>query len=71
MNNELKALNDALSVAVGMYANEPCRICGKLLEVSDLDTAVFAGYSEDSKSRAAHKVCWEARPPQSKWAYPA
>jgi len=45
------------------YANEPCRICGKLLTKDDILTAVFAGYSRDSKSRAAHKECCEKYPP--------
>lgn len=57
-------------VAVSMYANEPCRICGKLLTMDDLhDGAVFAGYSTDNKSRSAHNACWENRPPENEWAH--
>ena len=47
-------------IALGMYVGEPCRICGLLLTVIDVkDGAVFAGYSKDNKSRAAHKICWD------------
>lgn len=49
----------AFRMAMGMYANEPCRICRRLIEASDLHTLVFAGYSRDGKTRAAHKVCWD------------
>ena len=48
----------AAQVAIGMYAGEPCRICGKEITVEDLHLVVFAGYSDDSKSRAAHGLCW-------------
>lgn len=54
--------------ARAMYNQEPCRICGEMIEASD--DIVFAGYSADCKSRAAHRNCWENRPPQNKWAYP-
>lgn len=47
-------------LALSMYADEPCRICRKLLTMDDLrDGAVFAGYSVDGTARAAHRVCWE------------
>jgi hypothetical protein len=59
-----------VNIALGMYANEPCRICGKLIEVSDLKDAVFAGYSQDSTSRSAHKACWDKQLPQAEWAIP-
>jgi hypothetical protein len=42
-----------------MYSNEPCRICGRLLTVDDIETAVFTGYSEDNKERSAHERCWQ------------
>lgn len=48
----------AAGQAIRMYAGEPCRICGRLLIADDLYDAVFAGYSDDSKSRAAHGLCW-------------
>ena len=49
-----------IDIASGMYVGEPCRICGLLLTVIDVkDGAVFAGYSADNKSRAAHKLCWD------------
>lgn len=47
------------NIALEMYVNEPCRICGRLLTSSDIESAVFAGYSADSKSRAAHEICWK------------
>lgn len=53
-----------------MYTNEPCRICGKLITKNDLDELVFAGYSQDNKSRAAHGDCWKKNIPQVEWAYP-
>lgn len=35
-----------------------CRICGAPLTNIDLQDAVFAGYSDDKTSRAAHGLCW-------------
>lgn len=49
----------ALAVALMMYANEPCRICGRQITVMDVRTAVFAGYSDIRPARAAHRDCWE------------
>jgi len=46
------------NLALAMYANEPCRICGRIITHADVGVAVFAGYSEDSASRAAHQRCW-------------
>jgi hypothetical protein len=60
----------AARIALGMYANEPCRICGKPITTDDLTTAVFAGYSIDSRSRSAHKACWDKRLPQKDWEIP-
>lgn len=60
----------AARIAIGMYANEPCRICGERITEADLSTAVFAGYSADSRSRAAHKTCWDKQLPQPAWAIP-
>ena len=57
-------------IALGMYANEPCRICGKMITQADLQTIVFAGYSIDSRSRAAHKACWDKHLPTWEWAIP-
>lgn len=50
----------AYTIALSMYADEPCRICRRFLTWDDLhDGAKFAGYSVDGTSRAAHRVCWE------------
>ena len=46
-------------LALGMYASEPCRICGQMMTPEDIDNgAVFVGYAANSKSRAAHELCW-------------
>jgi hypothetical protein len=60
----------AARIALLVYANEPCRICGELITTGHLDTAVFAGYSKDGKSRSAHKECWDKQIPQEQWAKP-
>lgn len=57
MNDETRSL--AGQLALSMYANEPCRICRRMIERSDLYALVFAGYSRDGASRAAHRVCWD------------
>lgn len=49
----------AYKTALLMYVNEPCRICGRVIRREDLHDSVFAGYSKDNKSRAAHKRCWD------------
>ena len=56
--------------ALSFYADEPCRVCGELIKPSDLKELIFAGYSADHKSRAAHVQCWEQKKPQLEWAYP-
>lgn len=48
----------AAHLALSMYAGEPCRICRQIIALEDLHTLVFAGYSRDGQTRAAHKVCW-------------
>lgn len=54
------SVGNALSIALLMYANEPCRICGRSISVDEVRDAVFAGYSDRFPgSRAAHKRCWE------------
>ena len=54
------ALEAAADLVLMQYTGEPCRICGVPLTLDDvLDHAVFIGYSADSKSRAAHRACWE------------
>src|SRR5205085_2214357 len=58
MSSETRRLAEELAMA--MYANEPCRICRRLIEVSDLHDLVFAGYSRDGLARAAHGVCWDS-----------
>ena len=59
-----------IDIAGQMYASEPCRVCGRLLEPQDLIEAVFTGYSADNLSRAAHGTCWAENIPQSDWAFP-
>lgn len=49
----------AAKLALSMYANEPCRICRRLLSAADLPTMVYAGWSRDGKARVVHLVCWE------------
>lgn len=57
--DRMSEINELTGIALSMYVGEPCRICGCLLTVIDVrDGAVFAGYSKDNKSRAAHKLCW-------------
>jgi len=66
----------AAEIAIAMYANEPCRICGEILSLDDIRAgAVFAGYSSGNEARAAHKSCWEQYPshdgktPRAEWKY--
>jgi hypothetical protein len=66
-----------VEIAVLMYANEPCRICGEILTRDDIveDGAVFAGYSSGDEARSAHKSCWNKYPshdgktPRPEWRY--
>lgn len=55
------ALEPLVTMALHMYTGEPCRICGRILKMDDIrgDGVVFAGYSADNTSRAAHKRCWQ------------
>lgn len=55
-------------IALLAYANEPCRICGEVIDEKQVETAVFAGYSQDNTSRAAHKGCWDKKVPAEQWA---
>lgn len=57
-------------ITKSMYLNEPCRICGAMVEAKDFDNVVFAGYSADLKSRSAHGFCWKENRPKKDWAYP-
>lgn len=64
-----------LGLILSMYAGEPCRICGETIKSEDLlnveSGAIWAGYSECSKSRAAHKVCWDKHKDNvAVWVYP-
>lgn len=52
---------------LNMYANEPCRICGELITREQVNDIVFAGYSQDNSSRAAHGECWEKNIPVEEW----
>lgn len=62
-------------LAASMYANEPCRICGAMLTMDDINNgAVFAGYSSDNAARSAHKACWQRSPgvdgkPNADWVH--
>ena len=47
------------ALCLSMYIDEPCRICGKPIRKKDVDTAVYAGYSNNNKARSAHDACWE------------
>jgi hypothetical protein len=60
----------ASHIALAMYSGEPCRVCGDLLTREVLSDAVFAGYSDCSRSRAAHGECWREGKPKSEWAFP-
>ena len=51
--------NILVDLALSFYAGEPCRICGELLTMKDLNDG--AGYSDDNSSRSAHRQCWENR----------
>jgi hypothetical protein len=55
--------NDAVEIAILMYANEPCRICGRNMTPEDVKTAVFAGYSKNDEARTAHRECRNKLPP--------
>lgn len=47
-------------IALHMYTDEPCRICGQNIETSDIKELVFAGYSQQfPPARAAHGRCWK------------
>lgn len=60
----------AFESALSMYANEPCRICGRILTMDDIkDGAKFAGYSDDNTSRVAHRRCWEGFVDVARQAY--
>lgn len=50
-------------IALSMYADEPCRICGKPItrEQTQATDFRYAGYSADGKARAAHEACWLER----------
>lgn len=59
--------SDGVSNALAFYADEPCRICGELIKRPDLHDAVYAGYSQDNKARAAHGECWRKNIPMCEW----
>ena len=52
--------DEVAAFALAMYANEPCRICRRLITLDETRNLVFTGYVEiDGKtSRASHKACW-------------
>ena len=63
-------------IALSMYTGEPCRICGAMLTMEDMENgAVFAGYSIDNAACSAHKECWQRSPmvdgkPGRDWVHP-
>ena len=66
----MKSRNHLDNMAMAMYVNEPCRICGELIKPDDLSELIFAGYSAIGYSRAAHGKCWKLEKPKSEWVYP-
>jgi hypothetical protein len=52
-------LSAAIDMALAMYTNEPCRICGRNIEREDVGGLIFTGYSKDNTSRAAHGRCYQ------------
>lgn len=69
-NMSPKDYQELTSFALGMYAGEPCRVCGVTIGVDDFPGLVFAGYSMCNKARSAHGTCWARGSPKSEWAYP-
>lgn len=67
MSEKLRIQKIAAAIALGMYVDEPCRICGERITVEQVGDAVFAGYSKDNMSRGAHKACWDKQIPQEQW----
>ena len=67
-------MEEIVNLVLGVYRGEPCRICGKTIEEADLDTVVFAGYSQDNAARVAHQECWNKYPvtepiPHPQWVH--
>jgi len=58
-----------IDLAMSFYVDEPCRICGKLIQPDDLHGLIFAGYSKDNKARSAYGECWRKEVPKSEWTY--
>lgn len=59
----------AARMALAMYADEPCRICGENIDYEDVGDIVWAGCSKGNEARAAHGHCWGTKP-KAEWAYP-
>lgn len=59
--------DQALKIALSMYENEPCRICGEI--ITDASLCVYAGYSSDNSARSAHEACWDKNIPLSSWVH--
>jgi hypothetical protein len=68
MDKLLISKETAVQIALSMYLDEPCRICGELIK--DITGVVYTGYSKDNKSRSAHGKCWKKNIPQAQWAHP-
>ena len=47
--------------------DETCRVCGETIGKAE---AVWAGWSQNNESRAAHRSCWYKNIPKEQWAYP-
>lgn len=66
----MEQIKHLIDLAMAFYVDEPCRVCGKLIQPDDLKKLVFAGYSKDNKSRSAHGDCWKKNLPKETWVYP-
>ena len=61
-------ITDVMSLVMHAYANEPCRVCRRLITDDETRNIVFSGYVEiDGKvSRASHAACWRDLSPDEK-----
>lgn len=46
INNRKLSLDNVDNLIAPAYTNEPCRICGRMIEEKDLPTLRWAGYSD-------------------------
>lgn len=66
-DQKIMGFAELIPSVLSMYMGEPCRVCAKKIKQEDLTTIVFAGYSRDFTSRAAHLPCWNKGIPVSEW----